>query len=81
MKSRLFRSLGAAPLLACCLSLGCGPSTSTPDPDKVQDQADYQAEMKKQEAALMGERPAPPAKPAEKPEPAAEPAADAKPTE
>lgn len=64
----------ALAVIGCCLILGCGPSTVRPDPDKVQSQADYQAEMEQQEAALMGNAiPSPPRKPAEPP-------ADAKPS-
>lgn len=69
MRSPRFQSLTTALLLVGCLCLGCGPSRTSPDPQKVQTPAEYRDEMTQQEGALMGDRPAPRPKPAEKTEP------------
>lgn len=48
-------------LAAAMLFVGCGPATSTRDPGKAQSDADYKAEMAKQEGALLGnQKPATP---------------------
>jgi hypothetical protein len=46
---------------AAMLLVGCGPSKASREPGKTQSDADYKAEMAKQEAAMMGnQKPAAP---------------------